>query len=170
MNQQVTLKGNPVNVRGQMPQSGEALPDFTLTTTDLEDVGLAHFAGKRKLFNIFPSLDTPTCSLSVQRFNRELAEVDNLALIQVSADLPFAHARFCSAEDIAGGQNLSTFRSPSFLANYGLRLDSGPMAGLCARAVVVADSTDQVVYSELVAEIGDEPDYDAALAALKQAA
>ncbi len=169
MSQQVTFKGTPVHVRGHLPQANEALPGFTLTTTDLKDVGLVRYEGKRKLLNIFPSLDTPTCSLSVQQFNRRLAEIDNVALVQISADLPFAHARFCKAENVVGGENLSTFRSPSFAADYGVRLDSGPLAGLCARAVIVADSYNWVVYSELVAEIGDEPNYDAALTALKQA-
>lgn len=168
MSQQVSFKGNPVHVRGHLPQEGEVLPAFTLTTTELEDIGLGHYEGRRKLFNIFPSLDTPTCSLSVQQFNRRLAEYDNLALVQVSADLPFAHARFCSAEDIAGGENLSIFRNPSFAVDYGVRLDSGPLAGLCARAVIVADTNNRVTYSQLVDEIGDEPDYDAALDALSR--
>lgn len=167
MSQQVTLKGTPIHVAGQLPAPGDRLAGFRLTKSDLADVDLSDYAGKRKIFNIFPSLDTPTCALSVKRFNAEVDALDDVALFQVSADLPFAQARFCSAEGLENGVTLSMMRDKSFATDYGVLIEDGPMAGLCARAVIVADDADTVVHSELVGEIGDEPDYDAALAALK---
>ena len=169
MSAQVTRRGTPVQVTGHLPEIGATLPDFALTAADLSDARLADFAGQRKLFNIFPSLDTPTCALSVQRFNAEIAALDNAVLFQVSADLPFAHKRFCSAFDLANGVTLSMMRDKRFAEDYGVLMADGPMAGLCARAVVVADANNRVVYSELVPEIGQEPDYEAALAAARAA-
>ncbi|MDC7718027.1 thiol peroxidase [Vogesella sp. DC21W] len=162
----VTLKGNPVDVAGTLPAAGSAAPAFTLTAGDLSDVGLAAFAGKKKILNIFPSVDTPTCATSVRKFNEKAAARDGVAVLCISADLPFAQKRFCGAEGIEGVANLSTFRNPGFAEAYGVKLASGPLAGLTARAVVVLDENDQVLHSELVAEIADEPNYDAALAVL----
>ena len=162
----VTLKGNPVDVAGTLPAVGTAAPAFTLTAGDLSDVGLAAFAGKKKILNIFPSVDTPTCATSVRKFNEKAAARDGVAVLWISADLPFAQKRFCGAEGIEGVANLSTFRNPGFAEAYGVKLASGPLAGLTARAVVVLDENDQVLHSELVAEIADEPNYDAALAVL----
>ena len=162
----VTLKGNPVDVAGTLPAVGTAAPAFTLTAGDLSDVGLAAFAGKKKILNIFPSVDTPTCATSVRKFNEKAAARDGVAVLCISADLPFAQKRFCGAEGIEGVANLSTFRNPGFAEAYGVKLVSGPLAGLTARAVVVLDENDQVLHSELVAEIADEPNYDAALAVL----
>lgn len=167
MTQNITLKGNPVSVAGQLPGVGDSLADFTLTGANLRDVHLDAVAGKRKIFNIFPSMDTPTCALSVKRFNAEADALNNIALLQVSADLPFAHARFCAAEGLDNGTTLSMMRDQHFAQDYGVLIADGPMAGICARAVIVADENDVVVHSELVAEIGDEPNYDAALAALQ---
>lgn len=167
MTQQITLKGNAVQVVGRLPAPGDTVADFRLTGTDLKDVGLSEYAGQRKIFNIFPSLDTRTCALSVKRFNSEVAALDNVALLQVSADLPFAHARFCSAESLKNGVSLSMMRDKRFAEDYGVLILDGPTAGLCARAVIVADEHDTVLHSELVSEIGDEPNYDDAIAALK---
>lgn len=162
----VTLKGNPVDVAGTLPAVGTAAPAFSLTAGDLADVGLAAFAGKKKILNIFPSVDTPTCATSVRKFNEKAAARDGVVVLCISADLPFAQKRFCGAEGIEGVANLSTFRNPGFAEAYGVKLASGPLAGLTARAVVVLDENDQVLHSELVAEIADEPNYDAALAVL----
>lgn len=162
---QVTFKGSPVDVRGNLPAVGSAAPEFKLTATDLSEKSLADFAGKRKVLNIFPSIDTGVCSKSVREFNERATGVDNTAVLCISADLPFALARFCGAEGIENVTSLSTFRS-TFAENYGTLLESGPLRGLNARAVVVLDEADKVLYTELVSEIGEEPDYDAALAAL----
>ena len=167
MTQQITLKGNPIDVEGRLPAPGDTLPDFSLTGADLKDWNLDAFAGKRKIFNIFPSMDTPTCALSVKRFNAEADALDNIALLQISADLPFAHARFCSAEGLKNGTTLSMMRDKRFAKDYGVLIANGPMAGLCARAVIVADAQGTVLHSELVPEIADEPNYEDALAALK---
>lgn len=167
MTQIITMRGTPVHVAGRLPATGETLPDFTLTTADLADVHLNEFAGKRKIFNIFPSMDTPTCALSVKQFNARIEALDNTVLLQISADLPFAHARFCSAEGLENGVTLSMMRGKSFAKDYGVLLEDGPLAGICARAVIVADEQGNVLYSELVPEIAQEPDYDAAIAAAK---
>lgn len=167
MAQKITLKGNPVSVEGTLPAPGDQLADFSLTGSNLRDVGLDAFAGKRKIFNIFPSMDTPVCALSVKRFNAEADALDNVALLQVSADLPFAHSRFCAAEGLENGTTLSMMRDQRFAKDYGVLIADGPMAGLCARAVIVADENDTVLHSELVSEIGEEPNYDDAIAALK---
>jgi thiol peroxidase len=164
---QVTLKGNPVNVDGTFPAVGSKAPDFKLVGNDLADVPLAKFAGKRKVLNIFPSVDTPTCAMSVRHFNESASQLDNTVVLCISADLPFAQARFCGAEGLGNVVNLSTLRGHNFLQDYGVALSSGPLAGLAARAVVVLDEQDQVIHTELVGEIADEPNYDAALAALK---
>ena len=164
---QVTLKGNPVQVEGQLPQIGSQALDFSLTAGDLSDVTLATFAGKRKVLNIFPSVDTPTCATSVRTFNAKANEAPNTVVLNISADLPFAQARFCGAEGLENVQNLSTLRGAEFIENYGVAIADGPLKGLTARAVVVLDENDNVLHSELVKEIAEEPNYDAALAVLK---
>ncbi|MBU3056196.1 thiol peroxidase [Pseudomonas indica] len=164
---QVTLKGNPVQVEGQLPQPGQQAPAFTLVGAGLADVSLASLAGKRKVLNIFPSIDTPTCATSVRKFNAEASTLENTVVLCISADLPFAQARFCGAEGLENVQNLSTMRGREFLQNYGVAIASGPLTGVAARAVVVLDENDKVLHSELVAEIGSEPNYEAALAALE---
>lgn len=163
----VTLGGNAISLAGRFPQTGEAAPAFKLTGADLADVGLDAFAGKRKVLNIVPSLDTPTCATSTRKFNAEASGLDNTVVLVVSADLPFAAKRFCTTEGLENVQTLSTFRNPGFARDYGVAVSSGPLAGLTARAVVVLDASDKVIHAQLVPEIKDEPDYAAALAALK---
>lgn len=164
---EVTLKGNPIQVAGNFPQTGEKARPFTLVGGDLADVSLSGFSGKRKILNIFPSIDTPTCATSVRKFNAQANDLTNTVVLCVSADLPFAQKRFCGAEGLENVINLSTMRGRAFLEDYGVLISTGPLAGVSARAVVVLDEQDQVLHSELVAEIGSEPDYVAALAALK---
>ncbi|WP_017938198.1 thiol peroxidase [Zestomonas thermotolerans] len=165
---QVTLKGNPVEVAGQLPQPGQQAPAFSLVGKDLADVTLASLAGKRKVLNIFPSIDTPTCATSVRKFNEKASQLANTLVLCISADLPFAQSRFCGAEGLTNVMTLSTLRGSEFLRNYGVAITSGPLAGLAARAVVVLDEHDRVLHSELVGEIANEPNYDAALAALQK--
>lgn len=163
----VTLGGNPIDVAGSFPKVGAAAPAFTLTAADLSDVGLDAFAGKRKVLNIVPSLDTPTCATSTRKFNAEAGSLANTVVLVVSADLPFAAKRFCAAEGLDNVQTLSTFRSPGFARDYGVAITSGPLAGVTARAVVVLDADNKVLHAQLVPEIKDEPDYAPALAVLK---
>ena len=167
MSHHVTLKGHPVEVRGDFPATGGKAPGLRLVGKDLADVSLADFAGKRKILNIFPSVDTPVCAASVRHFNQSASECADTVVLCISADLPFAQARFCGAEGLDNVVTLSTLRGAEFLKAYGVALASGPLAGLAARAVVVLDEHDQVRHAELVPEITQEPDYDAALAALK---
>lgn len=162
----VTLGGNPVEVQGHFPRPGETAPPFTLVGKDLADVRLADFAGKKKVLNIFPSLDTPVCAASVRHFNAAASQLDNTVVLCISADLPFAQNRFCAAEGLENVVCLSTLRGRDFLSAYGVALVSGPLAGLAARAVLVLDAEDRVLHSELVAEIKQAPDYAAALRAL----
>lgn len=163
----VTLGGNPVEVAGDFPQVGQQAPAFTLVASDLADTSLASFDGKRKVLNIFPSIDTPTCATSVRKFNQSASALPNTAILCISADLPFAQKRFCGAEGLSNVVTLSTLRGQEFLEDYGVALKSGPLAGLAARAVVVLDENDRVLHSELVSEIKSEPNYENALAALK---
>ncbi|ANH73840.1 thiol peroxidase [Ralstonia insidiosa] len=163
----VTLGGNPIEVSGQFPAAGAKAPAFTLVGKDLKDVSLADFAGKRKVLNIVPSLDTPVCATSTRKFNEAAAKLDNTVVFSISADLPFAAGRFCATEGIENVVPLSTFRDKGFKQAYGVDITSGPLAGVTARAVVVLDGNDNVLYSQLVPEIKEEPNYDAALAALK---
>ncbi len=163
---QVTFKGDPVEVGGTLPQVGQTAPAFTLVATDLSEKSLSDFAGKRKVLNIFPSIDTGVCSKSVREFNERATGLNNTVVLCISADLPFALARFCGAEGIENVTSLSTFRCKNFKQDYGTEIQSSPLKGLNARAVVVLDENDQVLYSELVPEIGEEPNYDAALAVL----
>lgn len=167
MSQTVHFQGNPVAVQGSIPQAGDKAQPFTLVAKDLSDVTLGQFAGKRKVLNIFPSIDTGVCASSVRKFNQLAGELANTVVLCVSADLPFAQSRFCGAEGLSNVVTLSTLRAPEFLQTYGVGITDGALKGLAARAVVVIDENDNVVYSELVNEITNEPDYDAALAALK---
>ena len=162
----VTLKGGPVNIGGQFLSKGQKAPEFNLADKTRADVGLAHFAGKRKVLNIFPSVDTATCATSVRQFNAKASQLKNTVVLCISADLPFAQSRFCGAEGLDNVQTLSTMRGREFHQNYGVAIESGPIAGLTARAVVVLDENNRVLYRELVSEIKNEPNYDAALAAL----
>ena len=163
----VTLKGNPVPVAGQLPKAGAHAADFTLVNKDLQNVSLETFAGKRKVLNIVPSLDTPTCQQSTRVFNEKAAGVANAVVLVVSADLPFAMARFCGAEGLNNVVTLSTLRDSGFHRRYGVDIVGGPLEGLTARAVVVLDESNRVLHSELVPEIANEPNYAAALAVLK---
>lgn len=162
----VTLGGNPIDVAGNFPAAGSAAPAFSLVGKDLKDVSLADFAGKRKILNIVPSLDTPVCATSTRKFNEQAASLDNTVVLVVSADLPFAMGRFCATEGINNVVPLSTMRG-EFKRAYGVDIVSGPLAGVTARAVVVIDENDQVTHAELVPEIKSEPNYDAALAAAR---
>ncbi|MBS1159285.1 MAG: thiol peroxidase (atypical 2-Cys peroxiredoxin) [Proteobacteria bacterium] len=166
MSQSVTLGGNPIDVGGIFPAKGTQAPAFSLVGKDLAEVTLASLAGKRKVLNIFPSIDTPTCAMSVRKFNQSANELKNAVVLCISADLPFAQSRFCGAEGLANVQTLSTMRGRECLKAYGVEIKSGPLAGLAARAVVVLDENDRVLHSELVSEIKQEPDYAPALAAL----
>ncbi|EPC4044121.1 thiol peroxidase [Enterobacter mori] len=167
MSQLVHFQGNPVTVAGAIPQVGNKAQAFTLVAKDLSDVTLSQFAGKRKVLNIFPSIDTGVCAASVRKFNQLATEMDNTVVLCISADLPFAQSRFCGAEGLSNVITLSTLRSPDFLEKYGVGISEGALKGLAARAVLVIDENDNVVFSELVNEITTEPDYTAALDALK---
>jgi thiol peroxidase len=162
----ITLQGNPVETIGELPAVGQAAPPFTLTRTDLSDCTLKEFAGKKVVLNIFPSIDTSVCAASVRRFNVEAAAHPETVVLCISADLPFAHHRFCEAEGIEKVIPLSVFRSPDFGQDYGVKIISGPIAGLMSRAVVIIDGSGRVIYTEQVPEITQEPDYGKALAAL----
>jgi thiol peroxidase len=159
----ITLKGNPINTVGKLPALGSAAPDFKLTAADLSDKSLADFKGKKIVFNIFPSLDTSVCAMSVRRFNQLAADQKDTVVLCASADLPFAHGRFCAAEGIKNVVTLSDFRHKEFGERYGVRIVDGPLAGLLSRAVIVIDKSGKVRYTEQVPEIGQEPDYDSAL-------
>lgn len=163
----VTLGGNPIDVAGNFPQKGQNAPEFKLVGKDLKDVSLQDFAGKRKVLNIVPSLDTAVCATSTRKFNEKAAGLANTVVLAISADLPFAMGRFCTAEGIQNVVPLSLMRGREFLKNYGVEITSGALAGVAARGVVVLDENNKVLHSELVAEIKTEPNYDAALAALK---
>jgi thioredoxin-dependent peroxiredoxin len=162
----ITLKGQPIHTVGSLPSRGTRAPEFLLTKNDLADVSLKDFAGKKKLLNIVPSLDTGVCAASTRRFNQEASRIPGAAILVVSCDLPFAQKRFCEAEGITNVVALSELRARRFGEDYGVRIVDGPLAGLFSRAVVVIDERDQVVYTEQVPEIGQEPDYAKALAAL----
>jgi thiol peroxidase len=163
----ITLKGNPVSTSGDLPAVGSKAPDFKLVAEDLQDVTLAAFKGKRKILNIVPSLDTSVCATSARKFNERAKEIPNCVVIMVSADLPFASERFRSNEGLKDIITLSMMRSQQFALDYGVLMTDGPLAGICARAVVVLDESDRVVYSNLVPELGREPDYEKVLAAAK---
>ncbi len=162
----ITLEGNEIHTNGELPAVGRQAPDFKLTTAELKDVTLADFAGKKKLLNIVPSLDTGVCATSTRKFNEAARGRDDTVFLTISADLPFAQARFCQAEGIDNVQTLSMMRDRNFAKDYGVLIVDGPLAGITARAVVVLDEDNKVLYTQLVPEITQEPDYDAALAAL----
>jgi len=167
MSQTVHFQGNPVKVSGQIPQTGSKAAPFTLVAKDLSDVSLSQYAGKRKVLNIFPSIDTGVCAASVRKFNQLATELDNTIVLCISADLPFAQSRFCGAEGLSNVITLSTLRHPDFQQTYGVSLEDSALKGLTARAVIVLNEQDEVIFSELVNEITTEPDYTAALEALK---
>ena len=162
----ITMKGNAIETSGSLPIKGSAAPPFTLVKTDLSEVTLADYKGKKVVLNIFPSIDTPVCAASVRCFNKAAGELANTVVLCISADLPFAHQRFCEADGLENVIPLSVFRSPSFGLDYGVTITSGPLTGLLARAVVVVNSDGRVVYTELVPEIAQEPDYHKALSVL----
>lgn len=163
----VTLKGSPVNVLGNLPKKGDSVAEFKLTGKDLADVTLNNYRGKRKVLNIVPSLDTPTCQQSTRVFNQKASGAPNTVVLVISADLPFAASRFCGAEGLNNVVTLSTFRNKDFHDRYGVNIAEGPLQGLTARAVVVLDENNKVLHSQLVPEIASEPNYEAALAVLK---
>jgi len=162
----ITLRGVPTTTSGELPAKGSPAPDFALTTTDFGVARLADYAGGMVVLNIFPSIDTPVCAMSVRRFNQIASVEKNAAVLCVSADLPFAHQRFCQAEGLDKVVPLSVFRSPEFGRDYGVTITDGPLAGLLARAVVVIDADGKVAYTELVPEIGRDPDFDSAVKVL----
>ncbi|MCH9640069.1 MAG: thiol peroxidase [Betaproteobacteria bacterium] len=163
----VTHLGNPIKVDGVFPKAGQKAPLFSLVNRDLIDTTLADFTGKKKVLNIVPSLDTPVCALSTRKFNEQASNMDNTVVLIIAADLPFAMSRFCDTENLDKVVTLSTMRGANFMQDYGVAIVEGPFAGITARAVIVLDETDTIIHAELVPEIADEPNYDAALAALK---
>lgn len=163
---QITLQGNAIETVGNLPAQGAAAPAFTLVKTDLSDVSLSDFNGKKVVLNIFPSIDTAVCAASVRRFNEIASQNENTVVLCVSADLPFAHKRFCEVDGLENVVPVSVFRSPAFGNDYGVTVSTGPLAGLLSRAVVVVNEDGTVAYAEQVPEIVEEPNYDAALAAL----
>jgi len=162
----ITLRGTPTETIGELPGNGVSAPDFSLTGTDLKTVSIQDFRGKIIVLNIFPSIDTPVCASSVRRFNSEATGQQNTVVLCISADLPFAHKRFCEVEGLERVVPLSVFRSPEFGKDYGVLIKGGPLAGLLARAVVIIDTKGKVAYRELVAEIGSDPNFEAALKAV----
>lgn len=162
------FKGTPCHTSGNVPVAGENAPDFTLTAVDLSEVRLSDYRGKRVVLNVFPSLDTAVCAASVRRFNKEAADFDNTVVLCVSMDLPFAMSRFCTTEGLQRVVTASAFRSPAFAKAYGVELVDGPLKGLLARAVLIVDEEGKVVYSDLVNEITNEPDYAGAVYVLKR--
>ena len=163
----ITLQGNEIHTNGELPAVGSAAPDFHLVDADLADRRLADYKGKKKLLNIVPSLDTPVCATSTKKFNDAAGKQANAVMLIISADLPFAMSRFCGAENTDKVVTLSMMRNRNFAKDYGVLIQDGPLAGITARAIVVIDENDKVVYTELVPEIAQEPNYDKAIAALK---
>ena len=161
----ITFKGNPVETTGALPSVNTKAPDFNLAKTDLSDVSMNDFAGNRLILNIFPSIDTPVCAASARRFNEEAGKLEKTLVLCISADLPFAHNRFCELEGLKDVIPLSVFRSPDFGKDYGVTITTGPLAGLMSRAIVITDASGIVIYTQQVSEIAEEPDYDAALEA-----
>jgi len=161
------LKGNPIGLSGDLPQIGAQAPDFKLVKTDLSEITFSDFKGKKIILNIFPSIDTGVCAMSVRKFNQVINDLPEAVCLCVSRDLPFAHARFCGAEGLDKVVSVSDFRHQNFGKNYGIEILEGPLAGLLARAVVVLDESGKVIYTQLVTDISIEPDYAKALAVLK---
>ena len=162
----VTLSGNPINTNGDLPAVGETAPDFKLVDKDLNDVGLDAFAGKKKILSIVPSLDTGVCATSTKVFNERIGGRDDVVVLVASADLPFAQGRWCGAESVDNVVTLSMMRSRNFAKDYGVLIEDGPLAGITARAVLALDADNRILHTELVPEIAQEPDYDAAIDAL----
>jgi|TARA_B100000809_G_C14758322_1_gene394808 thiol peroxidase len=162
----LTLQGNEINTNGELPKVGSNAPDFMLVNSEMEDVSLTNYQGKKKLLSIVPSLDTPVCATSTKKFDKLAKEKVDTVFITISADLPFAVSRFCKTESVSNVITLSMMRSRNFAKDYGVLITDGPLAGITARAIIVLNETNEVIYSELVSEIADEPDYDAALALL----
>lgn len=165
---QVAFKGQPVKIGGVFPKEGQTAPTLLLTGADLADVRLSQFAGKKKILSIVPSLDTPVCAISARKFNAEVAGLEQVVMLKISMDLPFAQKRFCDSERINNIVMLSAFRYPAFGLDYGVRIVDGPLTGLLARAVLVLDEQDQVIHAQLVPDIAQEPDYAAALQAVRR--
>lgn len=161
----ITFQGNPLNTSGDLPKVGTTAPDFSLVNGELQDISLVTYTGKRKILSIVPSLDTPTCATSTRLFNQKADKLENTVVLVISADLPFAQDRFCEAEGLKDVIPLSTFRS-NFAEEYGVKIVDTILAGLTTRAIVIIDENNQVIYTELVTEVADEPDYENALAAL----
>ncbi|MBY0475594.1 MAG: thiol peroxidase [Nitrosomonas sp.] len=164
----VTLKGNPIKIEGTFPKVGQKAPSFSLVNRDLQDVTLDNYAGKKKVLNIVPSLDTPVCAISTRKFNQQASNMDNTVVLIIAADLPFAMSRFTDAEGLDKVVTLSTMRGANFMKDYGVLIADSPFGGITARAVIVLDESDTIIHAELVPEIADEPNYEAAIAALKQ--
>ena len=162
----ITLKGNPIQTIGTIPKVGSTAPDFKLVKNDLSEVSLSDYSGKRKVLNIFPSIDTPICATSVKNFNETAASLKNTVVLCIAKDLPFALKRFCGAENIKNVESLSAFRS-NFAKDYQVEITEGPLVGLCSRVILVLDENNKVIYNEQVPEIGQEPNYQKALDALK---
>lgn len=167
---QITLKGNPCNTCGDLPSVGASAPAFTLVAGDLSEFSLNDLAGKNVILNIFPSMDTPVCAISVKTFNEKAGQFDDTVIVNISKDLPFAQKRFCESANVEHVTNLSAFRCSNFGADYGIEISDGPLTGLFGRAIVVVGPSGSVVHTELVPEIAQEPDYDAALANVSQTA
>ena len=163
----VMLKGSPVNTIGELPAVGSQAPDFTVTKTDLSEIRLKNYLGKKIILNIFPSLDTPTCASTMRQFNEVANEFKDILILCISADLPFAQKRFCSAEHLNNVQPVSVFRHPSFGENYGVTITDGPLTGLLARAAMILDEHGKVIYTQQVKEISEEPNYAAIITTLK---
>ena len=162
----LTLQGNKINTNGELPKVGSNAPDFMLVNSEMGDVSLANYQGKKKLLSIVPSLDTPVCATSTKKFDKLAKEKLDTVFITISADLPFAMSRFCKTESVPNVITLSMMRSRNFAKDYGVLITDGPLAGITARAIIVLNETNEVIYSELVSEIANEPDYDAALTLL----
>ena len=163
----LTFKGNSITTQGDFPVVGQSAPDFSLVTKDLSAISLSDLKGKKVVFNIFPSIDTPVCALQLKKFNAMMSDVENTVLLFSSLDLPFAFSRFCAAENIENAITTSDYRHRSLEKAYGVKMDGGPLDGLYARAVLILDENHTVIYSELVSEVTDEPDYESAMVALK---
>jgi thiol peroxidase len=163
----ITFKGSPVNTTGDLPKPGEQAKDFILTKTDLSDISLKDIAGKKAVLNIFISVDTPVCAASVRRFNAEVDKLKNTVVLCVSDDLPFALSRFCGAEGLNSVIPVSELRNRDFGKDYGVRIADGQLAGLLARSIVILDGKGKVLYTQLVKEIAEEPDYEKALKVLR---
>ncbi len=162
----ITIDGNPAETYGTLPEISSVAPDFILSDTEFSDISLASFRGKRVILNIFPSIDLPVCAATVRRFNEEAGKLNQPMVLCISADLPFSHTRFCEGEGLKNVIPLSVFRSDAFGRNYGVLMTSGSLAGLLSRAIVIIDEEGQVIHTEQVPDIGQEPDYDAALKAV----